>query len=166
MSESYAPALPEGFHEELWVMAKGYNERIYLGWKPDITSFGRIGAWSPEHNSGTRISKGDVWDASDQSEVWIDAYLIGSQPSFEHMFGVDARNAPDFSSKFERWEKQCKEYRCTGIWRGGEWFIPRPLEIDALLRITCTCGEEMRFGFGRAENGRCPNFNLEVSGPS
>jgi hypothetical protein len=125
--------LPEGFDEELWVEAEGYNERLYLGSNPHLITPGRIGAWSPEHRSDVRISKSDILSASGRARLWLDAYFVGSEPPIEFMFGDEVDDAPDYPSKYERWQEACRNYRRTGDWTGGRWIIPTPFDQKAQL---------------------------------
>lgn len=126
--------LPAGLDQNLWVTAKGYEGRLYLGWNPHLNNGpGRIGAWSSEHQSGTRISKSDILLSSPESVFWIDAFLIGSEPSLEYMFGTEIREDPSFDAKSDRWQQACEEYRTSGKWSGGRWFTPQPIEDEAQL---------------------------------
>jgi len=131
--ENSADDVAEGLDQDLWVKAKGYDGRLILGWNPHLKIPGRIGVWSSEHKSGTRISKSDILEAPPESWVWTDAFLIGSEPSLEFMFGELVRDDPDIASKQERWRQRCQEYRTTGNWTGGKWFIPQPLPDGASL---------------------------------
>jgi len=125
--------LLEDLDADLWVIAKGYRGRLYLGWNPHLRVPGRIGAWSTDYGFGTRISKSDVLDSSPESKIWIDAYLTGSEPSFEYMFGDVTEDADDYEAKRERWQAQCRHYRKSGDWSGGDWFELDPFEEDATL---------------------------------
>ena len=127
VSDDGGNRLPDDVSPDLWVTAEGYLDRLYLGWKPAIRTPGRIGAWSVECGSGTRISKADIITSSPDAAIWVKAYLIGSQPSIEFMFGNQVNDDPDYEGKFARWQRHCSDFLETGYWAGGEWFEPEPI---------------------------------------
>lgn len=130
------------FDPERWVIAAGYEGRLYLGYNPH-TFVGRIGAWAPSLGHGTRISADDIVDASSTARAWLDGYLAGSEPGAEFMFGAEIHDLPDDHPRWQRWRDAVGRYRATGNWSGGFWTDLTPILGDVLLPAWTRRGDEI-----------------------
>jgi hypothetical protein len=125
---------PEVFDDARWVTAFGYEGRLFLGVNPHV-HVGRIAVWSDALGLATRISFGDVIEASVEARAWLDGYLAGSEPSPAFMFGREIHSAPDDDPRWVRWQAAVAEYRRTGTWLGGSWEDVTPIEAGAQLPV-------------------------------
>jgi hypothetical protein len=107
---------PPDFDPDLWVVANGYNGRLFLLGNAH-THRGRMYAWSEALKMGTDVSKYDVTDASDAAHRWIEGFLSGNEPSPAEYLGIDelaVAQLNDDDPRWARWQAALADFRETG----------------------------------------------------
>jgi hypothetical protein len=92
---------PEVFDDARWVTAFGYEGRLFLGVNPHV-HVGRIAVWSDALGLATRISFGDVIEASVEARAWLDGYLAVDPRSVSQSAGCG-------------WRGSCGRGRCVVV---------------------------------------------------
>jgi hypothetical protein len=128
------PELPDDVDPDLWVEAKGYEGRLFLGWNPHLSpGRGRVGVWAEQLGIGTRISMSDITAAADTSRIWLAGFFVGSEPDPHDMFGPGIRDASPDDPRWPRYWECNRRFRETGIWDAELWVVLTPFAPDALL---------------------------------
>lgn len=128
------------------VEARGYEGRLLLGYNPHLRpGSGRIGVWSEELGSGTRISMADVIAASDSARVWLAGYFAGCEPEPHDMFGPGIHDAPSEDPRWQRDMDASKRFRETGEWPAVLWveLTPFAAGADLPVHVHTVRGDEM-----------------------